>query len=265
MRVRGKERVPTGAALLVATAPAALELLTVVRLRRAPVLDERVFGASQAWFPAVGLLIGFALVGLVAVLDGYLPGSVLGWLLAGTLVGVSGGLHVDGLADTADGVFGGRSREQRLAIMRDGRIGAFGAAAVILALGIKATALASLTEARGEVLLLAPMLGRWAPVPAMVAFPYARERGLGKGFHAAALPWPAPFAMVTALAGSLALVGPQGVALVALCGVLSLLLGLVLSRSLGGLTGDTYGAIVEVCEIAVLLCALALEAEGWLA
>lgn len=243
---------------------AALELLTVLRLRRAPLLAEGVFGQCQAWFPAVGLGLGLGLWELAEALDQYLGGAVLGWLLTGALLLLTGGLHVDGLADTADGVLGGRTREESLAIMRDSRVGPLGAAAVVLVLGLKASAFGSVAAQRPEVLVLTPALARWAVVVAIAAFPYARPQGLGKAFHATALPWPAPLATATALAAALALLGPAGLLLAVATGACALALGLGLSRRLGGLTGDTYGAINELVEVAVLLLTLVLVSEGLL-
>ncbi len=243
---------------------AALELLTILRLRRPRLLKDRTFGQTQAWFPAVGLGLGLALVGLAEGLDGYFSGAVLGWILAAALLALTGGLHVDGLSDTADGVFGGRTRAESLAIMRDGRIGALGAAAVVLVLGLKAACLGSLSVDRAEALLLAPTLSRWAMVLAIAAFPYARPEGLGAAFHAAALPWPAVAATATALAATLALLGPRGLVIPALLVVTTLLTGYGISRHLGGLTGDIYGAVNETAEVVALLSFLFLAAEGFL-
>ncbi|HEY4685054.1 MAG TPA: adenosylcobinamide-GDP ribazoletransferase [Dehalococcoidia bacterium] len=248
---------------LVAGPVVALELLTALRLRLAPIQAERALGLSQAWFPAVGLLLGAILLGLDEGLDGYLPAGVRAWLLVATLAALSGGLHVDGLADTADGVFGARTREERLSIMRDGSIGAFGAAAVVIVLALKATTIASLSATRPEALLLAPALGRWAIVCAIAAFPYARAEGLGKPFHASALPWAGSIATATAVAATVALLGSKGLVLVAIGGGLALGLGYLISGRLGGLTGDTYGAINEAGEVLVLLAILALETRGW--
>jgi adenosylcobinamide-GDP ribazoletransferase len=189
----------------------------------------------------------------------------MGWLLAGTLIVLSGGLHVDGLADSADGLFGGETREERLRIMHEGSIGAFGAAAVLLSLALKATAIASLTSLRPETLVLAPVIGRWSMNTAIAAYPYARPQGLGKAFHATALPWPALLATTITAVAVLVLLGPRGLVPAAIAAALALGLGRFMKERLGGLTGDTYGAIVEVAEVVFLLLVLALTADGWLA
>jgi adenosylcobinamide-GDP ribazoletransferase len=242
---------------------AALELLTVLRLRRPALLEERDFGLSQAWFPAVGLGLGACLVGLAAATDAYFSGGVQGWLLAAALVVLSGGLHIDGLADTVDGLMGGRTREQRLAIMHEGTVGALGAAAVVLVLGLKAGAFAS-AAGRNEFLVLVPALSRWTIVVAIAAFPYARPEGLGRAFHANAFPWPLTIASATLLGAVLVLAGPAGLIVAGVVAALALLAGHAISRSLGGLTGDVYGAINELAEVAALLAFLVLATEGLL-
>jgi adenosylcobinamide-GDP ribazoletransferase len=243
----------------------ALELLTVLRLRRPPIVEDRVFGASQAWFPLVGLAFGGALYGIWQALDGTFSPAVLGWLLVAALAILSGGLHVDGLADTVDGLYGGRSREDSLRIMRDSHVGALGAAGVVLLFGLKAACFASLAAGRAEALLLTPVLSRWAMVVAIAAFPYARESGLGTAFNRASLPWPAMIATLTAVAAAVALIGVEAAVVLAVAGLVALTIGSLVSRRLGGLTGDVYGAINESVEVVLLLTFLVLAAEGFFA
>ena len=109
------------------------------------------------------------------------------------LVVATGGLHLDGLADTCDGLFGGSSPPERLAIMRDSRVGTFGVLGVVCILLLRWAAFLSLTSPiRRGALLLAPALGRWAMVGAVAALPYARPEGLGKAMHRAAWPFAHP-------------------------------------------------------------------------
>src|SRR3990172_3011497 len=109
---------------------AALEFLTVLRVRRRDAaFDEAAFAASQAYYPLVGLLIGAIAGGAWLALDWALPSPPAAALAVVVLAALSGGLHLDGLADSADGLFGGGDRERRLAIMRDSRTGSFGALA----------------------------------------------------------------------------------------------------------------------------------------
>ena len=240
----------------------ALELLTLVPVRRARLLDDASFGVSQAWFPAVGLALGAALAGAGALLYDALGAGVTGWLLVAMLVLVTGGLHVDGLGDTADGLWGGRTREERLRIMRDGSVGALGAATIFLVLGLKATSLGTLDDLRWQTLVLAPCLGRWASVVSIAAFPYARQEGLGRAFHDVSWPAPAVVATTTTLLATLVLLGPAGLLLMVLAGATALVCGSLVSRALGGLTGDVYGATVEICEALTLLGCIVLARGG---
>jgi adenosylcobinamide-GDP ribazoletransferase len=198
----------------------------------------------------VGAALGAILWGAARALTGHLAPGVLAVALVSLHALLSGGLHLDGLADTLDAWGGGRGQRARmLEIMRDSRIGAHGAAALALLLAGKIAALAALL-ARGTLwpLLAGPAVARWAVVPLIMLFPYARPGGLGSPFQerrrgidllaatllVAALPyW---FGAGALRAGALALAA-------------ALLLALALSRRLGGLTGDVYGAAVEIAEL----------------
>jgi adenosylcobinamide-GDP ribazoletransferase len=175
---------------------------------------------------------------------------------------VTGGLHLDGLADTADGFGGGKSREEILDIMRDPSIGAFGAMALVLLLFGKVIAIGSLIE-RGvatRYLLVAPTLGRWATVALGRFLPYARQEP-GLGGLVAGRVRARDLLGATALALALSfLVGPVaatlcwGVTIATTAAV-----GRACLRRLGGLTGDTMGAASELTEFAVLAVAVALS------
>jgi adenosylcobinamide-GDP ribazoletransferase len=244
---------------------AALEFLTPIRLRRGAALDAVVIGRSSALFPVVGLLLGAVLVVLDRGLARLLPPDPSNALLAGTLVILSGGLHLDGLADSADGLFGGRTREQRLAIMRDSRIGAFGALALVVVLLVQWSALVSLAGAeRTPALLLFPMLGRTSLVIALAAFPYARPQGLGTLFRRCVWPWPALVALVSSLAIAGLLFAVGGLLIWSATVLATFSLGAVISARLGGLTGDSYGAICELTQVIVLLLLLSGQRAGWL-
>jgi adenosylcobinamide-GDP ribazoletransferase len=236
----------------------ALEFLTVLRLRRPAILDPGVFGRSQAMFPAVGLLLGGLVAGAGWLLRDALGPAITGWLLVALLLALTGGIHADGLADTFDGLLGGHTPQRRLQIMRDSAIGAFGAAALIVALALKAAAFGQLAGShRAEVLVLVPALSRWACVIAIAAFPYARADGLGASFHAASLPWAAPLAGATALVAAVAGLGPEGAFAWVLAAAAAAAIGGLIAPRIGGLTGDSYGAVVEITETLLLLSAVA--------
>ena len=243
----------------------ALEFLTVLRLRPLPRIEAGTVARSQAYFPLIGALLGLALVAADKVLTRGLPPAAVAALMAAMLAALTGGLHLDGLMDSADGLFGGASREERLAIMRDAHVGSFGLLALVCLLLLRWSAFASLAApGRLGSLMLAPVLSRWGMVLAIAAFPYARPLGLGRGWREAAWPVALPLATLMALAAALLLFGLGGLAPLALAGVLALALGLYAQGRLGGLTGDVYGAILEVTEVAVLLFLLWGSGSGWL-
>lgn len=223
-----------------------------------PDINERDLGAAVAFFPLVGLVLGVVTAGLGYLAPGAAPPLVVAVVLVAVLAVITGGLHLDGLSDLFDGLGGGRGdRERTLAIMRDSRIGAHGATALILLLLAKVAAVAALLEAHDFSALLAfPVFARWAVTPQLVLFPYARPEGLGRGFKRGA-GW-VQLAVASALA--MALVASLGwsaaMQAVAAFGV-ALAMGWWLRRRLGGLTGDVYGATIELCEVASLFVAAA--------
>ena len=244
---------------------AALEFLTPIRLRRGGALDPATVGRASAFFPAVGLLLGLLLTGLDRGLAHVLPRAVESALLVATLAVLSGGLHLDGLADSADGLFGGHTPARRLEIMRDSRIGSFGALAIVLVLLLQWSALNSLVQPwRGGALLLFPALGRCAMVVLLGAFPYARPQGLGVLFRRYIWPWPVPVAATSSLIFAVVLFGASGAIICGAALCLALLLGAAMAARLGGLTGDTYGAACELTQVLVLLLVLSGQQTGWI-
>ncbi len=231
---------------------------TRLPVRLAPV-TEKSFAAVLWAAPVAGWLVG--VIGALAYALGHaagLPTGPAAALALAATVAVTGGLHEDGLSDTADGFGGGRDRERRLDIMRDSRIGSFGACALGLSLLLRWSALAALAEPAAVVwALLAAHGASRAVLPAFMLWtPPARGDGLSAG---AGLPAPAVALGALALgAASLLLLGP-GAALVAslfVAAVALLFRRLCLSK-IGGQTGDTAGALQQLCEITVLLCAAA--------
>lgn len=217
----------------------------------AAVFDEvSAPSASLAWYPVVGLLIGGLLWALSWCLDFAPPMLVSALLLAGW-VSLTGALHLDGLADSADAWAGGLGdRERTLAIMKDPRCGPMGVVALVLVLLVKFAALASLPSA-SFALLLAPVLARASITFAFLSTPYVRSGGLGSGLTdapRAACVAGLALALVIALAG-----GWRGVyALLATLLVFALWRRACVRR-LGGMTGDTLGALAELVEMAVLI------------
>lgn len=243
--------------------PAALAFLTRIPVGRWFDFDGEDVARAGLVFPVVGAAIGAIIGGTAVLLDRPLPPFLAVALALALQVLLTGALHVDALADTADAL-GGRSRQHALEIMRDHAIGSYGAVAIALSLLIKTTALAALLEHDHviRVMVASGALSRAAPVVLAAWLPYARVgsgtgSSLTRGGHVRA-------ALAAGLALAIAfLVSTTDAAILAACAASCLvLLGLGFHRWLGGVTGDTLGAAIEVVELAVLVGAVALFDAG---
>jgi adenosylcobinamide-GDP ribazoletransferase len=206
------------------------------------------------WFPVVGLGLGGILMGTEWLLSSAFSSLLTSAAVVVALALLSGGLHLDGLADTCDTIGGGHTPEQRLDIMKDTHLGSFGAIGLFSVLGLKVLALAALGPGeRGIAILLFPALSRWGIVAAVRAFPYARPEGSGLTFKQGATK--PRLAVATALTAAIVFVlwGFAGLGLLAAVAALVLLVGGFLNCRQGGLTGDSYGTVNEMAEVAVLL------------
>lgn len=238
----------------------ALVFLTRLPLRIDGAPDPPALAESVPLFPLVGALIGLAagVIFALATLAG-LPPLLAAALAVAAQIGLTGALHEDGLADLADGLGGGQAVEDRLRIMRDPRIGAFGALALMLALGLRAGSLAELGDAErvAAALIAAGALSRAALPLAMAWLPPARRDGLAA---TAGRPHPARAGAALLIAALLALlVLPPAPALLALALALAAAAAVarLARRRIGGLTGDVLGAMQQLAEIAVLLALVA--------
>lgn len=213
---------------------------------------------SVAYYPMVGLALGGLLAGCSVLSGLFFPPLVTGILLAGLLAVFTRGLHLDGLADTADALLSHQDRSRKLEIMKDSRIGVFGAAALIFVLGLKVLLLAQVSGPEGwPVLALFPMWGRLAVSTTACLSVYARrEGGLGRPFINLAGPRQLYLAAGSALIFSL-FYGLPGL-ITTLVVILAALVGVrVWQRQLGGVTGDVLGATAELGECLALLAAAA--------
>jgi adenosylcobinamide-GDP ribazoletransferase len=219
-------------------------------------------GRSAALYPLVGLIIGLLLWGLSGLLTGHdIRGADLAAaLVLGAWVWVTGGLHLDGLADTADGWIGGLGERRRtLEIMKDPRSGPFAIMALTLVLLCKWTAIAALIGggAAGGLVWI-PVLGRAQLLLLVLTTAYARAAGMGREISAQ-VPRPAAWAGLAAtFMASAVFLGAEVLAPIAVGGVLFLVWRRSLMVRLGGFTGDTAGALVELSETAMLV-AVALQ------
>lgn len=235
----------------------AWHFLTAIPLSRAlhePTASE--LAASMAWYPVVGVLIGGGLVVADAALGVCFAPEVVNALLIVGLVAVTRGLHQDGLADTLDGLAGGRTPGERLPIMRDPRIGAIGATGLFLSLILRYAGLVALPqELRLPVLLCMPAFGRWAMVTVAWTSPYARaEGGLAAPFLTH-LTWGHVAVATAVLSIVLGLALGMWEALVILMAGVAVVIAVWRGCRtwFGGITGDTLGATNEVAELLFLL------------
>ncbi len=243
----------------------ALRFLTCIPVAGLPAPDEQSMARGFAAFPTAGLIIG-----VLGVAAGAIAQIIWGPLLASLFVVstwafVSLGLHLDGVADTCDGMFSGHPPERKLEIMRDSRIGALGAVGLILVLAFKVVGIFSLGPWWWLGAAIAPVWGRWSAVYGIFWFPAARGEGRDKNLHKLIRGRDFLMATISALAMSAFFVFPHGVLVLLLVASVTHLLGHLFRRSLGGLTGDTCGAMSEVAEIVTLLGLVAASRlwSGW--
>ena len=219
-------------------------------------------GRSAAWFPLVGLILGGilagALYGLRQIFDPWLAATVTVALWAV----LTGGLHLDGLADCGDALLPALPRERRLQILTDPRLGTFGVLTLVLLVLLKIAAVAALPATGLVPLAIAPVIGRWLAVVAG-KLPLAKNAGLGEDFAAGLTPGViAAAALLPVGLLALGILGDLTVLAALLLAHLVALAGAALSRDrLGGMGGDMLGAIIEVSELSVLLV-FAAQAPG---
>ncbi len=226
----------------------ALGFLTSIPVRT-PAPQAGDLGRAAIWFPLVGAIIGVVLVVAQLILTRFFAPLLAGALIVVVWIALTGGLHLDGLADCGDGLLSATSRERRLEIMRDPRLGTFGGMVLIMHLLIKTLAVASLTAP--IALLFAPALARWLML-FVAQQPAARPGGLGAAFSAG-LP---KESWIGAAIVPLVLIVPSAPRSIyaALAAALATFGIVYLARSrLGGVTGDVFGLTIEVVEVVVLL------------
>jgi len=230
-----------------------VRFLTIIPISWGNQKDDRFFQSSLIWFPLIGLLIGSASALLVSFFVAVLPGSLTAVLAMVLLAGISGCLHLDGLADTGDGLLCGRSRELALEIMRDSRTGAMGVIALGFLLLAKYSVLSSLAPAYLiSTVVLMPMAGRTAILISMAILPYARSgEGLGRLFYSADSRKAAIAGLLFCVAVSMFYSVVIAFSVISAIVVTVGFFSLWCHRKLGGATGDTLGAVCELTELAV--------------
>jgi len=236
----------------------AFMFLTRIPMPRLENFSAADSGKALPLFPLVGLVIGLVMAALGYLLSGLLPAGVIAALLLIVWVFITGGLHLDGLGDSADGWLGGTAdRERTLQIMKDPRCGSAAVMTVGCLLIGKFAALQSLIELQlWPALIAAPLLGRCVALLLFLTTPYVSKQGLAQDFLDHANQRIVIGAIVLSALASIALLG-WPLALITLAANALLLFGLrqLMMNRLGGNTGDTAGASLEIIELGVLICA----------
>jgi adenosylcobinamide-GDP ribazoletransferase len=203
----------------------------------------------------VGLIIGSLLFIIYLIFNSYFSPEITSAFILGGWVYLTGALHLDGLADTIDGLSGGKDKEEILSIMKDTRIGAKGVAAVVVLMLIKFFLIIQVISSPClQVLIYTPILSRWGMVTGCYAIPYTKEEGMGKFSFFLGYPQIIGATLITAVWGIFLLGAFFLVPLIA-AGGFSLVWSFYLKRKIGGFTGDTLGALNEMGEVVGLLFA----------
>jgi adenosylcobinamide-GDP ribazoletransferase len=241
----------------------AVRFLTIAPVRGREPAGPDALGRAAWWFPAVGLALGAVLAGADRGLTLVCPAFLSAALVVTLWKAMTGGLHLDGLADCLDAL-AGADVGRRLEILRDPRIGVFGALGLIWCMLLDVGALTAIPPApRSRILLLAPAIGRLAPLLVGPRFaPATPEHGIGARFLQALPRWAGPTHLVLLLALTVMLLGAGGalMAVGALC--VAFAGATFFGRRLGGLTGDVLGAAVELGELAFLVAGAVLSHLG---
>ena len=247
----------------------ALQFLTVFTVKKDHEVDENDLARSMVYFPFVGFVIGIVLVYADKVLLRLFPDSISNIFLILLSVLITRALHVDGLADSVDGIMGGRDPESRLAIMRDSRIGTAGVVSIFFVLLIKYVCLNNLfDEHKTAALLTAPAFSRWAQMLMMFEANYGREDGMGKAFVG-------HVRLGGLITASVITVGLSGfviyqydtrtivlaVGIPCLVALFTVLWRWFVIRKVNGVTGDSVGAVSEMSEALTLLLFVFLLAQ----
>lgn len=237
---------------------AAVGFLTILPLRATR--GSELKPAAVSMFPAAGLLLGVLLSVSGRALECLgVNDLALSTILVMTLMILTGGLHLDGLADTSDALMSGKGRDDMLRIMRDPHIGTMGVLALIASISMKITLLYSIGGAlrMGAVVLMCVM-GRWAMSVAIFLFPYARQGGKASVFVDGKRPRYAVISTAIALAAAVVIMGPWALLVSAASFIAAFLTGRIAACRLGGITGDVLGAIDEIAELATLFVVAAI-------
>jgi adenosylcobinamide-GDP ribazoletransferase len=238
----------------------AIQFLTRIPVPAHP-YEADSLSRSVKFFPLVGVIVGGSAALLHMLVVPHLPGAIAALVVLVFLVAVTGCLQEDGLADVADGFGGGRDREQILAILRDSRIGSYGGVALALSLLSRVLLLSSIPITLvAPYLIAAHVLCRWTVLPLSYFLPPARpetpEGADGQGARIAKLTSTGTLigGTIFSLATAALLLRTRAIAPIIVVTVLTLITGSYYKRRIGGITGDCFGATIQLAEIGVYVC-----------
>jgi len=242
----------------------AIQFLTIIKLKSIK-WDEEFMAKSVAYFPAVGILIGCILAITYFILSPVFSNTITAVVLIVIEIIFIRGLHLDGFIDTVDGLFGGMNKEERLRIMKDTHPGSFGIIAVVLLILLKFALIFEILNLNdkvsiAEILILMPALGRYAMLIPMAIFPYARNNGTAhwtkfvkfREILTASLFMISSVILISVFLNLKIFLLILLIALMIGLLIFSLMLSKYIASKIGGMTGDTYGALTEISEIFVL-------------
>jgi adenosylcobinamide-GDP ribazoletransferase len=236
---------------------AAFQFLTRLPLSWLPYRPESLSRTAK-FFPLVGLALGSAVAGIYFLLSPHLPGMIVALLIVLFSTLATGAMHEDGLADVADAFGGGWNKQKIIEIMKDSRIGSYGAVAIVLSISTRVLLLANLQSGSFmQYAIAAEVISRWTVLPLGMALPAAgKEASLGARFarQISGQSLTAGTLLMFAIAGYLLRMSMW--APVVAASVVTLLSGLYYKRRIGGITGDCFGATIQLSLIAVYLCGM---------
>ena len=233
---------------------AAFRFLTIFPIPGAYGTDAEDLKGALLYFPVVGLVLGLLSGAAAWMAWNFLPAFVAAVIISFLLLSFSGALHLDGLADTADGFFSSRDRVRILEIMRDSRVGVMGVTALVMILLLKVSVFAGMeNKMAAEAGFLAPVAGRSALVLMVFVLPYVRkESGLGTPFYFARNGWALVLALFLFLGSCIIVQGLAGLVAGSVVLVLIFFFSRLCQRKIDGATGDTLGASCELAETMML-------------
>lgn len=239
----------------------ALQFLTIITVSKKHEVGESELAKSMVYFPFVGFLIGLILVWADRTFLWFVPDTISNIFLLILSAVMTRALHIDGLADSIDGIMGGGDPESRLAIMRDSRIGTAGVLSIVFVLMIKYVCLNNLfVDYKAAALLTAPAFSRWSQMLMMFNAGYVREQGMGKAFvgHVRSSGLVAASIITVGLSGFVIYQYDLRTAILAIgiplaVGLVTFLWRWFVVRKIGGVTGDSVGAVSEMNEALTLI------------